>query len=978
MTLLRLARRGLAKHAVSWGLTAVCLAVANSVVVGSLLVGDSFRTKLRLDAEAALGKVQSAVVAPQFFRASLATGDTEAVIDLTATASVDDGVFVPGITLRGEAHPSAGDAIISARVAKELNLKVGDLVFLDVPKPDLSGAGTVFARRQLNDTSTAIRVKVKAIAPMEEKVVPLSATTAPVRWVKVNREWLAAQLGQSGKANALLSPGTSIAANWTPEDLGLKMTPSEQGVMLHTKRLLFPLSVLKNTPPEMRSATALAVAVHGPKSIYYAVVATDPHLTGNEAAVNAWAAEDLGVRGDEKIDVVTLDAKPDGTYGQITSALRVSRILPMNGQGVDRAVPPDFEGMSNAVKITDWNPPFPVNLKQVTDRDEAYWKAYRAAPKLYVSPQAMRQMWQGKDVCTGLRFASTEAAEKYVKSVPLTDWGVRSLDVRAEMLKAARGASDLSMLLMMLGIFLVASAATVAGSIVALLVRRRASEWALLRALGMPTRRIFSLLMMEAALPMLAGAGLSTLGGMAFASYALRPLSGAWEDVSIPLVVHPATVVSGVVMAIFVSALAVGLAFRGLRKLQPVVVLRSGVEIARFRPTRPVALLFSVCTFIGAIAGGFYNEAFRFMALLAGLVVINLSLGSFRRSPWLGFALARGRKRPILLQVSLLASATFIVGIVASHSAKPDRAGTAGFDLIATSTTPLPIGFDTPAGRQNLGFTAEDEPLFKDVMVLSLKRSNGDDTSCLNPNLPVSPRMLAAPSELLGALPGKIRLTSGQEPMMATADAETVQWVLESGTGKEMSFPKFRVRFGPLLPPNVLSGYLFVSPKDFEGTFPEVHDPSLFLIRTAQPQQVAKALRRNLGRAGLEVKSTQRVMEDLEASKAVYLSMFASLGTMGLLFAALGSAAIALRNAFDRRRELALLSALGFTDRRTRSWVALETGMASFVGVLLGCVCAFAPLWGLMLGVTTLSFFAAFGVAFLGRKESVVGVLRSE
>ena len=35
--------------------------------------------------------------------------------------------------------------------------------------------------------------------------------------------------------------------------------------------------------------------------------------------------------------------------------------------------------------MTSWDPPFPVDLARIRPRDEAYWDAYRGAPKAFVS-----------------------------------------------------------------------------------------------------------------------------------------------------------------------------------------------------------------------------------------------------------------------------------------------------------------------------------------------------------------------------------------------------------------------------------------------------------------------------------------------------------------------------------------------------------------------------------------------------------------
>src|SRR5262249_29714676 len=71
-----------------------------------------------------------------------------------------------------------------------------------------------------------------------------------------------------------------------------------------------------------------------------------------------------------------------------------------------------------------------------------------------------------------------------------------------------------------------------------------------------------------------------------------------------------------------------------------------------------------------------------------------------------------------------------------------------------------------------------------------------------------------------------------------------------------------------------------------------------------------------------------------------YLSTFQSLGTLGLLLGTLGLATVLLRNALERRRELALMRAVGYTRLHLAVIVLAENLWLLVRGLLIGTCCA--------------------------------------
>ena len=220
MTHLRLLLRSLAYF---WrGNAAVLLGVAVgcAVLTGALLVGDSLQGSLRARSARRLGWVSRSLVAPRFFRESLAGlvaqksgGRAATVLLLQATVSRKDGGQARGVTILG-VEPSffavprdIDSAWLSSALAQALEAEPGDEVTLHLQKPGEipreAGLGkkeaeardwTLKAGRVLtpSDEGDAFSLRPQLEAP-RNLFVPLAA--------------LQEQLGLKGQCNAIVADG---------------------------------------------------------------------------------------------------------------------------------------------------------------------------------------------------------------------------------------------------------------------------------------------------------------------------------------------------------------------------------------------------------------------------------------------------------------------------------------------------------------------------------------------------------------------------------------------------------------------------------------------------------------------------------------------------------------------------------------------------------------------------------------------------
>ena len=100
------------------------------------------------------------------------------------------------------------------------------------------------------------------------------------------------------------------------------------------------------------------------------------------------------------------------------------------------------------------------------------------------------------------------------------------------------------------------------------------------------------------------------------------------------------------------------------------------------------------------------------------------------------------------------------------------------------------------------------------------------------------------------------------------------------------------------------------------------------------------ALEEGLVDAGLDVESTNDRLAAYNRVENTYLSTFQTLGALGLLLGTVGLATVLARNVLERRRELALLRAVGYAHSQVSRVVLSEHLMLLVAGILAGVFAA--------------------------------------
>jgi hypothetical protein len=336
-----------------------------------------------------------------------------------------------------------------------------------------------------------------------------------------------------------------------------------------------------------------------------------------------------------------------------------------------------------------------------------------------------------------------------------------------------------------------------------------------------------------------------------------------------------------------------------------------------------------------------------------------------------------------LLTAALLASAAFLLVAVESFRRSPeadflDRSGgSGGFALVAETDLPLYQAPASPEGRQDLldaldrAYRSDPETkaarlaaareLLDATTILPLRLRAGDDASCLNLYQPGRPRILGAPKalierggfhfagtearsaedkanpwRLLDAVP-----EDGTVPVFG--EAHSVQWMLKSGLGGVIEVADgqgnpVRLRVVGLLADSVFQSELVMSEGNFLRLYPRQEGFSYFLVDppAGRSEDIRSVLETALTDRGLIATTARERVAAYLAVENTYLSTFQVLGGFGLLLGALGLAVVLLRNAWERRGELALLRALGYRHRALAGMVFAENAALLLLGLGAG------------------------------------------
>lgn len=778
----------------------------------------------------------------------------------------------------------------------------------------------------------------------------------------------------------------------------------------------------------------------------------DSTAVPNRIWLTDWAARDVGSFPGDSVEVDYYAWKEDGRLATETATFSLAGTVPIGGD-IDATLAPEIPGITEARSINQWDPPFPLDLRRIRPKDEEYWSWYRATPKAVIRLNEGQALWKNRfGNLSAVRIAlpagqDHELARRIIAAlirdrIRPESVGFRINSVRQQGLAASRGSTDFSEYFVYFSFFLIASAALLSALFFRLGVEQRVREIGILRSLGFSAHDLRKQFLLEGlalssagiliGIPAAYGYGSLLVLGLrtwwigAVGTQQLR-LHASWQDLA-----------WGGAAALVVMLVAVTWTLHGLGRNSPRALLTGVLESTSFR-IRKSRLLTVAC--ISALVAGLgllmastegkvgQVEAFFGAGLLLLISLLCAASNYLRRSNpvlisgrgWraqfrLGARNAMHRPGRSLLCIALIASATFIIVSMEAFRQDPvaisvgSHSGTGGYALIAESELPIIYDPNSAAGRDALGITASEAPEMQGVRFTAFRERPGEDTSCLNLYSPREPRILGAPHSFLSAARFVFQDSQGQtaeqkfNPWLllettladgavpAIGDANTIQYILHSGIGQDISIRTddnrpAKLRFIAALQGSILQGELLISETNFLHLFPHREGYRFFLIDAPvqNAASLAQPMMEKLADWGFDVETTRDRLAAYRRVENTYLSTFQALGALGLVLGTIGLATVLLRNVLERRQELALLRAVGYRKRTLSAMILAENAFLIVVGLTCGTVCALLAIGPALISrggsypilITGMILGSVLAVGFTASILAVVAALRS-
>ncbi|MCP4708127.1 MAG: FtsX-like permease family protein [Planctomycetes bacterium] len=589
---------------------------------------------------------------------------------------------------------------------------------------------------------------------------------------------------------------------------------------------------------------------------------------------------------------------------------------------------------------------------------------------------------------TAVRYPLTDSIKTEVEQAIKTNLDPASVGlffqpVRQRALLATSQAQDLKGIFIGLSFFIIVAALALIGLLFVFGVEQRRGEVGMLLSMGFKQKQIRRLFLMEGVILAALGSVLGIAGGIIYTKLMIFQLSSVWQGAiagaEINYHARAITFITGAGTGIVVAVPAMWITLRrlGQQSVKSLLedvnnwsMLSGPASKKKGKISFVVALICLIASLLMLVLFDTQNDQQAMGVFFgAGFLLLTASLafshsilskavsGTENLLKSMGnFAIrnASRRRGRSLAVIALLACGSFLVFSVGAFKKDPlanvdqRNSGSGGFTLVGESTLPVLYDLNTQEGREELGLISQD---LADLQVVQMRLHEGDDASCLNLNRPQTPRLLGVQPEELArrdafAFARTVDPEFSKNPWLllnqpqpdgaipAITDDNTIKWALDKQLGDTLSYTDergraFDVRLVGALKGSILQGSLVISEEALMRHYPLEQGYRVFFmdVPADQADDVVQQFSRLAGTnrdIGMQITTTADRLVNYYQMESTYLSMFQLLGGLGMIFGIAGLAIVVLRNVMERRSELAMLRAIGFSKPSLMQLLLME------------------------------------------------------
>lgn len=718
-------------------------------------------------------------------------------------------------------------------------------------------------------------------------------------------------------------------------------------------------------------------------------------LQNDDIIINQWLANDIHAsKGDE----ITLSYFVIGSDNRLTedqSTFKVKEIIPIQGMAADRSLMPQYPGLADADHCREWDPGIPIDLNKIRDKDENYWDRYKGTPKAFISLSKAQSIWKNRfGNLTAIRYMETEQnaietfSDEILTRIDPISLGFVFHPFKELGLQAGRGAVDFGQLFLALSFFIVLAALLLTSLLFVFGIENRSEEIGTLSAVGFSQKQIQHVQWIEGFVIALSGSLLGILLSIFYNYIVLKGLDSVWQGAvgTTDLRMHFSipTILTGTLSGLIAATGSIWLTTK--KSLSKTAIeLQKSIETDKPKPWKTILLI--AASMIGLLmillladpgrgkeaAGLFFGAGF--LLLTCGLLSTRLFLIFLRQLKskkklnivLIGFKNISRKSGRSLMTIGLIACGIFIIiGVGANRNTiieevGENSSGTGGYGLYGETVIPILDNLNDGKTRTEWGLIGDH---FSQVRFLQMRIHEGDDASCLNLNRVQNPRILGInPNEftIRGSFSfvktdpvigtqnpwPALNQTLDNNVIPAIADETVIVWGLNKSVGDTLTYTdtkgeSIKLKLIAGLANSIFQGNVLISEQHFLNHFSSNSGYRAFLVDVPlekRPEVIDDCLFQ-FQDMGLELTPTENRLAEFNQVENTYLSIFTALGALGMMIGSIGLGIVILRNVMERRNELAILRAVGYSRNELQKVVLSEHWILMIFGLMIGIVSA--------------------------------------